>query len=99
MDWEICHYLDRDNKLHKVVKFVMSLGYSLVKYVEFVKRCGQRSLERYMLNAFRHFGGIPKEVLTDNMKTVVVWRVARNVLWNIKFADFVVEMGVPRYAG
>ena len=48
----------------------MILGHSRAKYIEFVKRCDLRSMERCMLNAFQYFGGVPKEVLTDNMKTV-----------------------------
>ncbi|PMZ49137.1 IS21 family transposase, partial [Pseudomonas sp. FW306-2-11AC] len=50
-----------------------------------------------MLNAFLYFGGVPKEVLTDNMKTVVAGREAGKVIWNAQFADFAVEMGfVPK---
>ena len=97
MDWGICQYLDQENKLHKVAVFVMILGHSRAKYIEFVKRCDLKSLERCMLNGFRHFGGIPKEVLTDNMKTVVTGREAGKVLWNTQFADFAAEMGfVPK---
>ena len=97
MDWGICQYLDQENKLHKVAVFVMILGHSRAKYMEFVKRCDLKSLERCMLHGFRHFGGIPKEVLTDNMKTVVTGREAGKVLWNTQFADFAAEMGfVPK---
>ena len=97
MDWGLCQYLDQENKLHKVAVFVMILGHSRAKYIEFVKRCDLKSLERCMLNGFRHFGGMPKEVLTDNMKTVVTGREAGKVLWNTQFADFAAEMGfVPK---
>ena len=73
--------------------FVMILGYSRTKYIEFVSRCDLRSMERCMLNAFLYFGGVPKEVLTDNMKTVVAGREAGKVIWNTQFSDFAVEMG------
>lgn len=97
MDWGICQYLDQNEKLHKVAVFVMILGHSRTKYIEFVKRCDLRSMERCMLNAFQYFGGVPKEVLTDNMKTVVTGREAGKVIWNTQFADFAVEMGfVPK---
>lgn len=97
MDWGICQYLDQENKLHTVAVFVMILGHSRAKYIEFVKRCDLRSLEGCMLNGFHHFGGLPKEVLTDNMKTVVTGREAGKVLWNTQFADFAAEMGfVPK---
>ena len=75
----------------------MILGHSRTKYIEFVKRCDLRSMERCMLNAFQYFGGVPKEVLTDNMKTVVAGREVGKVIWNTQFADFAVEMGfVPK---
>lgn len=93
MDWGICQYLDQNGSLHKVAAFVMILGHSRAKYVEFVNRCDLRSLERCMINAFRYFGGVPREVLTDNMRTVVVGREAGKAIWNTQFADFAVEMG------
>ncbi len=97
MDWGICQYLDQQGKLHKVAVFVLILGYSRAKYIEFVKRCDLRSMERCMLNAFEYFGGVPREVLTDNMKTVVTGREAGNVIWNTQFSDFSVEMGfIPK---
>jgi transposase len=71
MDWGICQYLGTDGEFHKVPAFVMTLGYSRARYVEFTKRCDLKSLERCILNAFEYFGGVPDVVLTDNMKTVV----------------------------
>ena len=97
MDWGICQYEDQEGRLHKVAAFVMILGYSRAKYAEFVSRCDLHSLERCMINAFRYFDGVPNEVLTDNMKTVVVSREAGRVNWNTQFADFAVEMGfIPK---
>lgn len=97
MDWGICQYLDKEGQLHKVPVFVMILGTSRVKYIEFVKRCDLHSLERCMLNAFCYFGGIPQEVLTDNMKTVVVGREAGKTIWNTQFAEFAVDLGfIPK---
>ena len=93
MDWGICQYLDQSGTLHKVAVFVMILGHSRAKYIEFVSRCDLHSMERCMLNAFQYFGGVPKEVLTDNMKTVVVGREAGKIIWNTQFADFAAEMG------
>lgn len=97
MDWGICQYADSSGTLHKVPAFVMILGKSRAKYVEFVSRCDLSSMQRCMVNAFEYFGGIPKEVLTDNMKTVVVGREAGKPIWNTRFADFAAELGfVPK---
>ena len=97
MDWGICHYTDSSGTLHKVPAFVMILGKSRVKYVEFTSRCDLSSLERCIVNAFSYFGGMPETVLTDNMKTVVTGREAGKPIWNTRFADFAVELGfVPK---
>ncbi len=97
MDWGICQYLDSSGTLHKVPTFVMILGHSRVKYVEFTSRCDLASMERCMVNAFTYFGGVPTEVLTDNMKTVVIGRELGKPIWNTKFADFAVDIGfIPK---
>ena len=97
MDWGICQYRDKEGETHKVPAFVMILGASRVKYIEFVKRCDLRSMERCILNAFSYFGGVPGEILTDNMKTVVAGREAGKTIWNEQFADFAADMGfVPK---
>lgn len=88
MDWGICQFTDSTGKPHHIPAFVMILSNSRVKYVEFTSRCDLRSMERCMTNAFGYFGGIPHEVLTDNMKTVVDHREAGTVIWNLQFADF-----------
>ncbi|MVB12733.1 Integrase core domain protein [Caprobacter fermentans] len=97
MDWGICHYTDSSGILHKVPVFVMILGKSRVKYAEFTSRCDLSSLERCIVNAFSYFGGMPENVLTDNMKTVVTGREAGKPIWNTRFADFATELGfVPK---
>lgn len=97
MDWGICHYTDSSGSIHKVPAFVMILGYSRAKYVEFTNRCDLSSLQRCIVNALSYFGGVPSEVLTDNMKTVVNGREAGKVLWNTKFEDFAADLGfIPK---
>ena len=93
MDWGICQYTDSSGTLHKVPAFVMILGSSRVKYVEFASRCDLNSLQRCIVNAFSYFGGVPKEVLTDNMKTVAVGRQSGKPIWNTRFEDFAVDIG------
>ena len=59
MDWGIVHYIDGRGRIHKAPAFVMILGNSRTKYVEFTKRCDFYSLLRCMVNAFEYFGGVP----------------------------------------
>lgn len=54
--------------------FVATLGYSRASYVEFVVNEKLHTLLRCHENAFDYFGGIPKEILYDNMKTVIIER-------------------------
>lgn len=54
--------------------FVMILGHSRSAYVEFVRSTDEEHLLRCHQNAFEHFGGVCKELLYDNMKTVVIQR-------------------------
>ena len=56
--------------------FVAGLGWSRHTYVEFVTNEQFDTLKTCHENAFGYFQGVPKEVLYDNMKTVVVQRNA-----------------------
>jgi transposase len=54
--------------------FCATLGYSRASYVEFVDNMKAQTLIGCHEHAFAAFGGIPKQVLYDNMKTVVIER-------------------------
>lgn len=56
--------------------FIATLGYSRACYVEFVTDETLETLIRCHQNAFEYFGGIPKTILYDNMKTVIIQRNA-----------------------
>jgi len=56
--------------------FVATLGWSRYAYVEFVRSERFDTLRQCHQNAFAYFGGVPKEVLYDNMKTVIIERNA-----------------------
>jgi transposase len=54
--------------------FVATLGYSRASYVEFVTDEKLPTLLACHERAFEFFGGVPREVLYDNVKTVVIGR-------------------------
>ena len=56
--------------------FVATLGYSRASYVEFVSCERFEVLRRCHEHAFEFFGGVPREVLYDNMRIVVTERDA-----------------------
>lgn len=68
----------------------MILGYSRMRYIEFVTDMSTSTLIRCHVNAFRYFGGYPDEILYDNMKQVVVKRLLKQAdsELNRQFEDF-----------
>ena len=77
--------------------FVMTLGYSRMKYVEFTL---SQDLETFLtghLHAFTAFGGVPQTLLYDNLKSVVLHRDAAGIRFHPRFLDFAAVFGViPR---
>lgn len=56
--------------------FVATLGFSRYSYVEFVTDERFETLKRCHHNAFAYFQGVPRDVLYDNMRTVIQQRDA-----------------------
>lgn len=97
MDWGITHYVDEYGAVHKTPAFGLILSSSRRKYVEFTKRCDFYSLLRCIVNALEHFGGVPKTILTDRMKTVIDGSEAGKPIWNRRFEDFARDIGfIPK---
>lgn len=89
--------MEVDGKLKHVSCFSMVLGYSRYQYVEFTL---SRNLSAFLachVHAFEYFGGVPAEVLYDNLKTAVLSHVDGAVEWLPRFADFAACYGfTPR---
>ncbi len=79
-----------DGKYKKLYCFLMILGYSRMRYIEFVTDMTTDTLLRCHTNAFRYFGGYPQEILYDNMKQVVIKRLLKQSesTMNSQFEDF-----------
>ena len=92
MDW--AHFDDfqvyEDGKPKKLYCFLLVLGYSRMRYIEFVTEMSTNTMIRCHQNAFRYFGGYPEEILYDNMKQVVIKRLlkAEDSTLNRQFEDF-----------
>ena len=82
MDWGFFedHLVYEDGKWKKLYCFLMILGYSRMRYIEFVTDMSTNTLIRCHQNAFRYFGGYPEEILYDNMKQVVIKRLKKEGL-------------------
>lgn len=79
-----------NGKFKKLYCFLMILGYSRMRYIEFVTDMSTNTLIRCHINAFRYFGGYPEEILYDNMKQVVIKRLMKQSEseLNKQFEDF-----------
>ena len=95
-DWGEFRY-DQGGSYHKVFGFTAVLSYSRMRFVVFTKRCDVATLIRCLLLSCEYFGGLPRTMLTDRMKTVLLEMDGTTPIWNSVFADFMAAIGVaPR---
>jgi transposase len=88
VDWAHCGTVQIGTAARKLSCFVMVLSYSRLLYLEFrLSQCLEDFIQCH-INAFRFFGGIPKKVLYDNVKTVVISRLGSAIQFNPQFAAF-----------
>ena len=72
VDWkEGMQLINRRGEIFEINIFLMLLGYSRTKYFELTIDKSQETLMMAMINGFRYFQGVPKEIIFDNMKTVI----------------------------
>ena len=96
VDWkEDMTLVNRFGEVFRINIFLMVLGYSRYKFLMITSDRTQETLFNCMVSAFKHFGGVPHEILFDNMKTVVDHAkssFARTV-FNECFAYFAKDIG------
>lgn len=93
MDWADFQVVDFHGGSFTVYLFVMVLGFSRAMFARFVDRC---TLETFMdahIQAFHYLGGIPMEILYDNMKNVVIGREGGQTTFNVEFSHFANHYG------
>ncbi len=89
VDWACCGRIWHRGRRCSLSAFILTLGYSRRQYVEFTVSQEMETFLRCHVNAFHHFGGLPAEILYDNLKTAVDHRGPGDaVVWNKKFRDF-----------
>lgn len=69
VDWKEFGRQVVDGKETKLYAFVMVLGYSRMPFVRFTTSMRQSTLLACHTLAFEYFGGVPQEILYDNMRT------------------------------
>ena len=96
VDWkENLKMISKHGELFEVNIFLMVLGYSRMKFVKLTSDKTQKTLFLCMNEAFKYFSGVPKEILFDNMATVVDRTNSRigNVKLNTKFLQYSKDIG------
>jgi transposase len=88
VDWANCGTIEVGGKLRRLSAFVMTLCYSRMVYLEFTFSEALEGFLRCHQNAFAFFGGCPRKLFYDNLKSVVLARVGRGIRWNPRFMDF-----------
>jgi transposase len=63
---------DSNGKSRKLYVFVMTLSHSRYRYVEFSFSQGQVSWAQLHINSFNFFGGVPRRIVLDNLKSGVI---------------------------
>ncbi len=72
---------------HTVYAFIGTLAYSRHKFVEFVYKQDQQSFTQSHVRMFNFFGGIPKVIYLDNLKTGVIKPDLYDPLINKSYAE------------
>lgn len=93
MDWGFVDILAENGEIIRVACFVMICHHCGQRYVEFFPNAKQENLFIGMIHAFKYLG-IPKTVLTDNMKSVVTKRDCEGrPIWNHDYEVFMKVVG------
>lgn len=73
VDWKVLSKQYVDGKVQKLYAFTMVMGYSRYPFVLHTTSMEQATFLACHVKAFHHFGGVPKEILYDNMKTAFIY--------------------------
>ena len=93
MDWGFTNVVDYDGSEYQVACFAMICHHCGQRYVEFFPNARQENLFIGMIHGFAYMG-IPKYILTDNMKSVVLHRdFEGNPVWQKDYEAFMRTVG------
>ena len=93
MDWGFTKVLNPDGTEFQVACFAMICHHCGQRYVEFFPNARQENLFIGMIHAFQYMG-VPRFVLTDNMKSVVIRRdMEGHPVWQKDYEAFMKTVG------
>jgi transposase len=82
VDWAHFGHVLVGNAKRKLMAFVMTLSYSRHTFVRFFHESHMPVFMLGHVEAFEYFGGVPRQLLYDNLKSAVTSRVGDAVQWN-----------------
>ena len=72
VDWGYFGSIDYHGRRRRLYAFVMTLGWSRAMYLEFTVSADTAWFLRCHLHAFHYLGGVPQQLLHDNLKSAVL---------------------------
>jgi transposase len=89
VDWGSFGTIEHYGRKRRLYAFVMTLGWSRAMYLEFTLSTDTAWWLRCHMHAMHYLGGVPREVLHDNLKTAVLSRSADGTVhWHPRYLDF-----------
>jgi len=98
IDWGHFGSLVYDGCQRKLYALAVIESHSRMLYVAFTHSQRQEVLHQSLVEAFRYFGGSPKEIVVDNMLTAVTERAGSMVRFNEAFLDFLRHFSISPIA-
>ena len=100
VDWGHFGSMEIGGAKRRIVAFVMVLSYSRAIFLRFFHDEKMASFLRGHQEAFDFFGGVPRKLLYDNLKSAVVTRVGATIQFNEQLLQFSGQcLFQPRAAG
>jgi len=100
VDWkESMRFQTTDGGIIKFNIFLLTLGYSRVKFLYVTETRDLRQVEECLVEAFKYIGGVPREILFDNMRSIIDKARTQysDPVFNQDFAQFAADCGfVPK---
>ena len=93
VDWADFQVIEPTGQAFTYYLFIIVLGFSRAIYAELVKSCTMQAFMDAHIRAFKYLGGVPMEILYDNLKHVVIGRKQSKAKFNIEFLHFAHHYG------
>ena len=93
LDWGEVKGKEADGKTYKRYFLLITLGYSRKKHLKFTERMDVFALLGCLKSGLEFLGGVPAEILSDNMKTIVTDQIDGKPVFQKDFLTFAVHYG------